>query len=120
MEYYSYRLMVRSNLTPLHLNGRVFHQYAMDVYAKIEQNAPTELHQSKSDVSVDLCCGLSDAVTAGDGISNDCGRKVILPGLGQLLLNVIYYNSIISNFSPLQSLSQIHNRILSHFTITIT
>ena len=37
LEYYSSRLMVRSDLSYLHMCGRLFHQYLVDMFAKVEQ-----------------------------------------------------------------------------------
>ena len=79
MEYHSYRLMVRSSLSPLHLSGRLFHQYAVDIYAKIEQQRLNYIALNQKKIRVDLYSGLDDAVAAGDTLSNDCGRKVVLP-----------------------------------------
>ena len=36
MEFYSYRLMVRSLLSYLHLFGGLFNQYIVDMYGKVE------------------------------------------------------------------------------------
>ena len=79
MEYYSYRLMVRSSLSPLHLSGRLFHQYAVDMYAKIEQQRLNYIALNQKKIRVDLYSGLADAVAAGDTLSKDCGRKVVQP-----------------------------------------
>ena len=54
MEYYAYRLMVRSRLSPLHLSGRLFHQYAVDVYAKIEQQRLNYNRTNQKKIRVDL------------------------------------------------------------------
>ena len=35
---YVYRLMIRSGSNHLHLSGRLFHQYIVDMYGKIEQH----------------------------------------------------------------------------------
>ena len=37
LEYYCYRLMIRGGINHLHLSGRLFHRYIVDMYAKIEQ-----------------------------------------------------------------------------------
>ena len=37
LEYYSSRLMVRSGLSYLHMCGRLFHQYLVDMFAKVKQ-----------------------------------------------------------------------------------
>ena len=36
LDYCCYRFMVRSGLNYLHHSGRLFHQYIVDMYAKIE------------------------------------------------------------------------------------
>ena len=79
LEYYAYRLMVRSRLSPLHLSGRLFHQYAVDVYAKIEQQRRNYIRTNQKKIRVDLYCGLADAVAAGDVDSRELGRKIVLP-----------------------------------------
>ena len=53
MEYYAYRLMVRSRLSPLHLSGRLFHQYTVDVYAKIEQQRLNYIRTNQKKIRVD-------------------------------------------------------------------
>ena len=62
MEYYAYRLMARSSLSPLHLSGRLFHQCAVDVYSKIEQQRLNYIRTNQK-IRMDLYCGLADAVT---------------------------------------------------------
>ena len=79
MEYYAYRLMVRSSLSLLHLSGRLFHQYAVDVYAKIEQQCLNYIRTNQKKIRVDLYCGLADAVAAGDEDSRELGREIVLP-----------------------------------------
>ena len=79
MEYYAYRLMVRSRLSPLHLSGRLFHQYAVNVYAKIEQQRLNYIRTNQKKIRVDLYCGLAEAVAAGDVDSRELGRKIVLP-----------------------------------------
>ena len=49
MEYYSYRLMVRNSLSPLHLSGQLFHQYAVGMHVCQDRAVATELHRSKSE-----------------------------------------------------------------------
>ena len=58
--------------------GRLFHQYAVDMYAKIEQQRLNYIALNQK-IRVDLYSGLADAVAAGDTLSKDCGRKVVLP-----------------------------------------
>ena len=79
MEYYAYRLMVRSRLSPLHLSGRIFHLYAVDVYAKIEQQRLNHIRTNQKKIRVDLYCGLADVVAEGGVDSRVLGRKIVLP-----------------------------------------
>ena len=37
VEFYCYGLMIRSGSNHLHFSGRLFHQYIVDMFAKIEQ-----------------------------------------------------------------------------------
>ena len=77
MEYYSYRLKIRSKESPLHLCGRLFHQYAVDMYAR---TAEAELHQDEpAEDSNGSLLWLSDAVAADDTDSRELGRKIVLP-----------------------------------------
>ena len=79
MEYYSYRLMIKSKESPLHLCGRLFHQHAVDMFVKIEQQRLNYIKMNQQQIRVDLYCGLSDAVAAGDTDSRELGRKIVLP-----------------------------------------
>ena len=79
IEYYSYRLMVRSSLSPLHLSGRLFDQHEVDMYAKKEQQRLNYIALNQKKIRVDLYSGLADAFAAGDTLSKECGRKVVLP-----------------------------------------
>ena len=79
MEFYSYRLMVRSAVSYLHLCGRLYHQYLADMFAKVEQLRLNYIKCNQQKIRVDLYSGLADAVSAGDINPGEFGRKVILP-----------------------------------------
>ena len=79
MEYYSYRLMVRSAVSYLHLYGRLYHQYLADMYAKVEQLRLNYIKCNQQKIRVDLYSGLADAISSGDNNPGEFGRKVILP-----------------------------------------
>ena len=53
--------------------------YAVDMYANIEQQRLNYIKMNQQRIRVDLYCGLSDAVAAGDTDSRDLGRKIVLP-----------------------------------------
>ena len=61
------------------LSGRLFHQFAVDVYAKIEQQRLNYIRIKQKKICVDLYCGLADTVAAGDVDSRELGRKIALP-----------------------------------------
>ena len=47
-EYYSYHLIVRSAVSYLHLWGRLYHQYLVDMYAKYYQVLPTQAQSAQN------------------------------------------------------------------------
>ena len=71
--------MIRSGSNHLHLSGRLFHQYIVDMYAKIEQQRLNYIKTNQQKIRVDLYSGLADAVAKGDTNATDLGRTVILP-----------------------------------------
>ena len=79
LEFYCYHLMIRSGPNHLHLSGRLFHQYIVDMYAKIEQQRLNYIKTNQQKIRVDLYSGLADAVAKGDTNVTDLGRTVILP-----------------------------------------
>ena len=79
LEYYCYRLMIRGGINHLHLSGRLFHQYIVDMYAKIEQLRLIYIKTNQQNIRVDLYSGLVDALAKGETNPAELGRKVILP-----------------------------------------
>ena len=53
--------------------------YAVDMYANIEQQRLNYIKMNQLRIRVDLYCGLSDAVAAGDTDSRELGCKIVLP-----------------------------------------
>ena len=66
IEFYSYRLIVRSAVSYLHLCGRLFHQYLADIFAKVGQLRFNNIKCNQQKIRVDLHSELADAVSAGD------------------------------------------------------
>ena len=64
----------------IHRLGRLFQQYVVDMYAKIEFKQITVL-EIQSQLHANLYQGLADAVVASDGQvdGSQLGKKVILP-----------------------------------------
>ena len=71
--------MVRGSLSYLHLCGRLFHQYLVDMYAKIEQQKLNYIKMNQQQIRSDLYSGLADAVNSGDTNAKEVGRNIILP-----------------------------------------
>ncbi|KAG2203527.1 hypothetical protein INT46_011432 [Mucor plumbeus] len=83
MDYYSFRLMVRpNNGNLLHLFGKLFHQYIVDMYAKMEQSRLSFIYFNQKQLRAEMYKGLYDAVNSNDyenTSSLGVGKKVILP-----------------------------------------
>ena len=83
MQYYKYRLMPRSGETfnTIHRMGRLFQQYVVEMYVKIEFSKLQYLRFNQSQLCADLYQGLADAVLSSDGQPDRSllGKKVILP-----------------------------------------
>jgi len=76
MQFYSYRLQIRDG-DWLQSAGRLYQQYIVDQYAKIEQNRLNYLKQNQATLRTDLYNGIMDAIHAED--STNVGRRIILP-----------------------------------------
>lgn len=79
MNFYSYHLMQRQNFNLILRGGRLFHQYIVDQYAKIEQERLNYCLYHQKELRAELYQGLSDAVAAGDTEGAHVGRKIVLP-----------------------------------------
>lgn len=79
MEFYSFRLMDRE-LSTIQLFGRLYHEYIVDMWAKIEQLRLNYLKFNQDKLRTEVYHGLADNVTANDcTVGKDCGRRIILP-----------------------------------------
>lgn len=79
MEFYAYRMMVRTqDFNHLLRPKKLFHQFVVDTYAKIEAECLHFIRHNQSKLRVDNYIHLRDAVVQ-DGNGSDIGRAVILP-----------------------------------------
>ncbi|KIH47497.1 hypothetical protein ANCDUO_22443 [Ancylostoma duodenale] len=79
MDFYAYRIMLRTTSTNHILNCRqLFQQFIVDIYAKIESERLLYIRLNQKKLRVDDYIHLRDAV-ANDGSVSDIGRMVILP-----------------------------------------
>lgn len=77
MQFYSYRLQVRDG-DWIQSASRLYQQYIVDQYAKIEQNRLNYLRQNQSTLRTEYYQGAVDAIHAGDSVNN-IGHRIILP-----------------------------------------
>ena len=59
--------------------GRLFQQYIVDMYAKIEGECLRYLRYNQSQICAELYQGLADAVQDGTVQGSQIGKKIILP-----------------------------------------
>ncbi|CAF1074549.1 unnamed protein product, partial [Brachionus calyciflorus] len=78
MEFYSYKLQQRKN-SFLHLFGRLFHQYIVDMYVKIENSRINFIRSNQDKLRTELYQGLKDATNIYDHDLTRIGKSVILP-----------------------------------------
>jgi hypothetical protein len=93
-EFYAFRIMVRERqpclqasgqtiFTPmlrplLHRGGRLFQQYVVDSYAKVENSQLRHQRQRQQHLRGDVLQGLTDAIAAGDNSAEAVGQRVYL------------------------------------------
>jgi ATP-dependent DNA helicase PIF1 len=79
MNFYAYRMMMRFGTVNHILKCRqLFHQYVVDMYAKIESERLLFVRLNQKKLRVDEYIHLRDAI-ANDGNANNLGQLVILP-----------------------------------------
>ena len=79
MSFYAYRIMLRTGSVNHILRCRqLFHQFLVDMYAKIESERLLFIRLNQKKLRVDEYVHLKDAI-AKDGNINDVGKLVILP-----------------------------------------
>ena len=80
MRFYSYKLQVRNNVfSTLHHGRKLFHQYIVDAYTKIEGYRLDWIRNQQAALRVDRYQGLMDYVERSDQEIDRTGRRFILP-----------------------------------------
>nr|CDJ90221.1 uncharacterized protein LOC100908212 [Haemonchus contortus] len=73
-------IAVRDEFNPLHFAGKLYQQFLVDSYVKIEQNRLNYDRTHQTELRVDSYKGLSDYVAGDNNITGPPGvRRVILP-----------------------------------------
>ncbi|XP_038717417.1 uncharacterized protein LOC120010695 [Tripterygium wilfordii] len=79
-EYYAWRLQQRFTESKTLLNGgRLFLQYVVDAYTCIEEQRLRFIRCNQDKLRSELYSGLQDAVSRGDTIASEIGKRTILP-----------------------------------------
>ena len=60
--YYRYRLNIREEFSPIHHGGRLFQQYCVDAYTKVESNRLRWFNSNQTQIRRDSYTGLMDYV----------------------------------------------------------
>ncbi|GBO29161.1 hypothetical protein AVEN_236302-1 [Araneus ventricosus] len=80
LQFYAYRLSVRSGFSLLHSSGKLFQQYVVDTYVKTEGSRLNYIRLNQKDLRVEFYRGLLDALTTRASNNNlRVGKLVILP-----------------------------------------
>ena len=77
--YYRYHIMVKQNVSVLLRAKRLFQQFLVDAYCKIETERLQFLRREQTALRADCYQDLRDAILDGDGDPRNVGRRVILP-----------------------------------------
>lgn len=82
IRYYAYRLQVRdAQFSTIHLGGRLFQQFVVDMWASAEQNRLSWYRLHQNELRASLYSGLEDTIHASDGNVglNELGTRFVLP-----------------------------------------
>ncbi|KAG2215259.1 hypothetical protein INT45_004236 [Circinella minor] len=82
IEWYKYRLMIHGNGREdnyLHRFGKLFQQFIVDMYAKMEDNRLGFIRHNQNRLRADLYRNVADAIHVGDNDMTTVGKRVILP-----------------------------------------
>jgi hypothetical protein len=80
LQFYAYKLSVRSGFSILHSSGKLFQQYVVDAYVKTEGSRLNFIRLNQKDLRVELYRGLLDALATHASRNNvRIGKLIILP-----------------------------------------
>lgn len=77
-ELYAHRLAIRSGFSIIHRAGKLFQQYVVDAYVKVEGCRLDCIEDNQSELRVAMYSGLMDYLARNNG-DDDPGVPVILP-----------------------------------------
>lgn len=78
-DYYCYKFQIRPGLfNPILYGGRLFQQFAVDTYIKIESSRLDYIFKNQKEIRADLYQGLLDSIHAGENRGNAVGKRMVL------------------------------------------
>ena len=78
-DYYCYKFQIRPGIFDPILHGkRLFQQFAVDTYIKIENSRLDYMWRNQAQIRADLYQGLVDSLHAGEGRAYAVGKRTIL------------------------------------------
>ena len=77
-EYICYYLQRRDDQNVLHLCGKLFQQFLVDQFHRVEMERLNYLQTHQSEIRAELYQGLADHFRNGGNVRN-VGRRVVLP-----------------------------------------
>ena len=94
-QFYSFRLSIRDHFSALFYSGKLFQQYAIDCYIKIEANRLNWVVQNQDELRVADYKGLLDYVNNTYHLNTDLdiGKVVILPSSFSVCFFFVFYNT---------------------------
>jgi hypothetical protein len=79
-DYYCYRLQTRPAIfNPILHGGRLFQQFAVDMYIKIEGCRLNWYRDHQKEIRADLYKGIVDSINAGESRGSAVGKRTVLP-----------------------------------------
>eukprot|EP00111_Clytia_hemisphaerica_P007544 TCONS_00021908-protein len=80
LEYYAYRLAIRRGFSALHLSGKLFQQFIVDAYTKVEGNRLNYHRFHQQEIRADSYQGLVDHLeNAAQQRDLNAGQVIVLP-----------------------------------------
>ncbi|KAJ9553041.1 hypothetical protein OSB04_017086 [Centaurea solstitialis] len=78
-EYYCYKFQIRPHENVLLFGGRLFQQFVVDTYIKLETARLEFVERNQVRIRSDLYQGVVDCVNAGEVQPSRIGQRVVLP-----------------------------------------
>ncbi|EEE67922.1 hypothetical protein OsJ_25793 [Oryza sativa Japonica Group] len=79
-DYYCYKFQMRRGIfNPILHGGRLFQQFAVDMYIKVESSRLDYVRNNQKEIRADLYQGLMDSIQAGESRASAVGKRTVLP-----------------------------------------